>query len=111
MSNFALMTRPKAERLASLTVDIPLTREEAAAGGRARIMIPARARCPACRGHGMLGLYECWRCQGRGAITADYPLELRYPAGILNQYVVQVPLDRFGIENFYLTIRFRVGGT
>ena len=109
-SNFALLTRPKAERLESLILDIPLTRDEAASGGRARIKIPARARCPACHGHGMLGLYECWRCLGHGAITADYPLELRYPAGILNQYIVRVALDRFGIKNLYLTVRFRVSG-
>jgi hypothetical protein len=34
-----------------------------------------------------------------------------YPAGVLNEYVVRVPLSRFGIENFYLTVRFRVTGS
>jgi molecular chaperone DnaJ len=109
-SNFSLLTRPKAEHLESLTVEIVLTREEARAGGQARIMIPARALCPACLGHGAVGLYQCWRCQGHGSITADYPLEVTYPAGVLNEYVVRVPLSRFGIENFYLTARFRVSG-
>jgi len=107
-SNFESLTRPKAERLESLTVEIPLTTDEARAGGNARILIPARAQCPVCGGHGAVGLYQCWRCEGHGAITADYPLELAYPAGVQDQHVVQVPLDRFGIQNFYLTVRFRV---
>jgi hypothetical protein len=29
-----------------------------------------------------------------------------YPAGLQQDYVVRLSLDRFGIENFYLTIRF-----
>ena len=107
-SNFSLLTRPKAEHIESLTVEVVLTPEEARAGGRARILIPARAQCPACLGHGAVGLYQCWRCQGHGSITADYPLEVSYPAGVLNEYLAQVPLSRFGIENFYLTVRFRV---
>ena len=97
-SNFSLLTRPKEEHLESLTVEIVLTRQEARAGGQARIMIPARAQCPACLGHGAVGLYQCWRCQGHGSITADYPLEVTYPAGVLNEYVVRVPLSRFGIR-------------
>lgn len=107
-SNFELLTRPKAERLESLTVELPLSVEEAATGGRARIRIPARAQCPTCSGHGAVGGYECWRCQGHGTITADYPVDVLYPGGIFNEYVVQLPLDQFGIANFYLTVRFRV---
>jgi molecular chaperone DnaJ len=107
-SNFDLVSRPKAERLESLTVEIPLTGEEARSGGDLGIMIPARARCPACGGHGAVGLYQCWHCEGHGAITADHPLHLRYPAGIRNHHILRVPLERFGISNFYLTVRFRV---
>lgn len=110
-SNFSLLTRPKEEHLESLTVEIPLTQAEALAGGQARILIPSRAQCPACQGHGAVGLYQCWRCQGHGAITADYPVEVAYPAGVLNEYMARVPLSRFGIENFYLTVRFRVAGS
>ncbi len=107
--NFEGLARPKAERVESLTVEIRLSPEEAQRGGRARILIPARAQCPACLGHGSVGLYQCWRCEGQGAITSDYPLEVSYPAGIQNEHLERLPLDRFGIENFYLTVRFRVG--
>lgn len=107
-SNFENVTRPKAEHIANLTVEVPLSLEEANRGGRTRLMIPARAMCPNCRGHGFVGAYECWRCAGHGAITADYPLEVAYPAGIFNAYAVQISLEDFGIQNFYLTVRFRV---
>jgi hypothetical protein len=30
-----------------------------------------------------------------------------YPAGLQQDYIVRLSLDRFGIENFYLTVRFR----
>ncbi len=109
-SNFDSMSRPKAEGLESLTVDVPITPEQARTGGRARILIPARAQCPACLGRGAVGYYQCWHCGGQGSITADYPLELTYPAGLMNEHVVQVPLEQFGIRNFYLTVRFRVSG-
>ncbi len=106
-SNFELLTRPKAERLESLTVDMPLSKGEALAGGSVRILVPARVGCQSCRGRGKLGLYECWRCQGRGSVTAEYPVDVSYPAGIRRDYVVRVPLDAFGICNIYLMVRFR----
>ncbi len=107
-SNFTLANRPKAEALERLTVEILLTPEEAASGGVATIQVPARAECSSCMGHGAVGPYECWRCQGQGAITAQYPLEIEYPAGMRNEHIIQVPLDTFGITNFYLTVRLRV---
>ena len=106
-SNFDLLDRPKEEQLESLTMDVPLSAEEALAGGRVRIMVPSRIACPTCHGHGGIGFYECWRCRGQGAVAAEYPLEVGYPAGLRRDYVVRVPLDDFGIRNFYFTIRFR----
>ena len=107
-SNFASVTRPKAERLESLTIEVPLTPDEARTGGVVRVLIPARAQCSACGGHGALGYYQCWHCGGHGSITADYPIEMPYPAGLLNEHIVRVSLGEFGICNFYLTIHFRV---
>lgn len=109
-SNFDLLTRPKAEQLESLTVDIPLSNAEAVAGGTVRILVPARVRCLRCHGGGSIGFYECWRCQGRGFVAAEYPVDVPYPAGLRRDCVMQVPLDDFGISNFFLTIRFRPSG-
>jgi molecular chaperone DnaJ len=106
-SNFDLLTRPKEERLESLAVDVPLSSEEAFVGGAVRIMVPARAICPACSGRGSVGPYECWECEGHGALTGEYPVMVSYPAGLQGDYTVRLSLDRLGIENFYLIVRFR----
>ena len=108
-SNFEPFSRPKAERLESLTVEVVLTPEEAASGGAVRVSIPARATCPACGGRGVVGFYECWRCEGRGALTVGYPVEISHLPGLRDGHAARIPLNRFGIENFYLTILFRVG--
>jgi molecular chaperone DnaJ len=105
--NFDLQTQPKAETLESLMVDVPVAGDDAFTGGNVRVLVPARLRCQRCGGRGGIGPYECWRCQGQGFITAEYPVELAYPAGLRRDYVVQVPLDDFGIHNLYLTVRFR----
>jgi molecular chaperone DnaJ len=107
-SNFESANRPKAESLESLTVEVVVSHEEARFGGRVQVGIPARATCPACGGHGAVGFYECWRCEGRGALVTDYPIAVPYPPGIRDGYAVGIPLNRFGIENFYLTVLFRV---
>jgi DnaJ-class molecular chaperone len=106
-SNFELVTRPKAEQLESLTVDVLLSPRQAFMGGQIRILVPARVTCPTCRGRGSVGSYECCRCEGNGALTDEYPVTVSYPAGLQQDYIMRLPLDRFGIENFYLTVRFR----
>lgn len=37
----------------------------------------------------------------------EYPVMVNYPAGLQQDYIVRLSLDRFGIGNFYLTVRFR----
>jgi len=107
-NNFRPVSRPKAERLESLTVEIVLTADQALEGGSIRLGIPARTKCPACRGNGAVGAYECWRCEGHGVLAAQYPVSVAYPPGIRSEYVVRIPLTDYGISNFYLTVLFRV---
>jgi len=107
-SNFGGLSRPKTERLESLTVEVLLSQDEAAYGGQVRVRIPGRARCRACGGIGSIGLSECWRCEGQGALTTEFPLDLAYPSGLRDGYAVSIPLTHFGIENLFLTALFRV---
>jgi molecular chaperone DnaJ len=109
-SNFDSFSRPKSEGLESLTVEVVLAAEEVRLGGRVQVNMPARATCPACGGNGAAGFYECWRCEGHGALTTEYPVLVSYPPGTRDGYAVQIPLNRFGIENLYLTVLFRVSG-
>jgi molecular chaperone DnaJ len=106
-SNFNLRTRPKAERLESLNVEVPLSPRQAFAGGDVRVMVPSRLVCPACHGQGSIGPYECPQCEGHGAVTGEYPVRVSYPAGLQEDYIVRIPLERFGIRNFYLSVQFR----
>ena len=92
--NYDTVSRPKAETLESLTVEILISPQAATWGGRERVWIPTRTTCQACGGH--------------GALTAEFPIDIDYPAGIPDGYVVRIPLTRYGIHNLYLTVLFRV---
>jgi DnaJ-class molecular chaperone len=107
-SNFQSVSRPKAETLESLTVEVVVRPLEARFGGRVQVQIPAQATCPACRGHGAIGPYQCWRCEGHGALTTEFPVAVEYPPGIRDGYAARIPLTRYGIENFFLTVLIRV---
>jgi molecular chaperone DnaJ len=100
-SNFEPISRPKGERLESLTVEVTLTAWQARRGGRVRLWVPARTRCSFCDGRGGIGGYGCPRCAGRGAQTGEFPVEIDYPP-ITTDFITQVRLAGFGIHNFYL---------
>jgi hypothetical protein len=40
-------------------------------------------------------------------LTGEYPVMVSYPVGLQQDDMVRLPLGRFGIESFYLTVRFR----
>jgi DnaJ-class molecular chaperone len=108
--NFSGLGQPKSGRVQNLTLEVPLTEEQARRGGNARIMVPARAVCPVCRGYGGVGFYECARCAGEGAIAGEVPVSISFPPGILRDHAVVISLDRFGIRNLHLTVLFRPTG-
>lgn len=108
-SNFAQLARPKAETIQSLTIEIPITRQQALTGGTVEVMVPALMQCFVCGGIGGVGPFRCGRCDGRGAVADEYPLQVSFPAGYTS-YTTQVPLTQLGIHNFYLTVNFRVTG-
>jgi DnaJ-class molecular chaperone len=109
-NNFSDMAQPKSGRVQNLTLEVTLTTEQAHRGGNARIMVPARAACPTCRGYGGVGFYECARCAGEGAISGEMPVSVSFPPGIIKDHAVVIPLDRFGIPNTHITVLFRPTG-
>jgi DnaJ-class molecular chaperone len=106
-SNFANLDQPKSGRVQNLTMEVLLTPEQARRGGNTRVMVPAYAACPTCRGYGNVGIYVCSRCAGEGAITGEMPVVISFPPGLSEDHAVMVPLDRFGIRNLHLTVLFR----
>lgn len=105
--NFADVKPPKSGRMQNLTLEVPLTREQALRGGNATVMVPARSVCPTCRGAGAIGYYECHRCAGEGAISGEVPVHVSFPPGVTKDHLVIIPLDRFGIRNARFTVLFR----
>ena len=97
-----------ADRSEPLTVVVTVTPDQAFRGGHVLITIPVRIHCPNCRSYGGVGYYECWRCAGAGYITGEYPVMVSYPPGIPDSHIVQLSLERFGIRNLYLNVRFRI---
>jgi DnaJ-class molecular chaperone len=106
-SNFSDLTQPKSARVQNLTLEVTLTPEQARRGGNARVMVPAQAICPTCRGHGSVGLYECARCAGEGVITGEMPVTVSFPPDLSKDHAVMIPLDRFGIPNTHIIVLFR----
>jgi molecular chaperone DnaJ len=109
-NNFSELTQPKSSRVQNLTLEVTLTPEQARRGGNARIMVPAQAACPTCRGHGGVGFYECARCAGEGIISGEMPVSVSFPPGLPKDHAVMIPLDRFGIPNAHITVLFRPTG-
>jgi molecular chaperone DnaJ len=109
-SNFSDLAAPKSSRVQNLTLEVILTPEQARQGGNAKIMVPAQAVCPTCRGHGGVGFYECLRCAGEGAISGEMPVSVAFPPGLTKDHAVMIPLDRFGIRNTHITVLFRPTG-
>ena len=109
-SSFSDLAPPKSGRVQNLTLEVTLTPEQARQGGNARIMVPARALCPTCRGHGGVGLYECLRCAGEGIISGEIPFSVAFPPGLVKDHAVVISLDRFGLRNIHLTVLFRPTG-
>jgi DnaJ-class molecular chaperone len=105
--NFSSLDQPKSGRMQQLTLEVPLTREQARTGGSAKVMVPVRATCPTCRGYGGVGVYECSRCAGEGAISGEMPVSIAFPPGLFQDHAVVIPLERFGIRNLRLTVLFR----
>ena len=105
--NFSDVSQPKSGRIRNLTLEVTLTPEQAQRGGTARIMVPARAVCPTCRGCGGVGPYECRHCAGEGVISGEIPVSVSFPSGIAVDHAVMIPLDRFGIRNVHMTVLFR----
>jgi DnaJ-class molecular chaperone len=107
-SNYVPAAHPKGERMRSLTVELPISAEQAFHGGVVRLQVPALVPCPTCGGCGSVGFFECLRCGGQGQLVSSRGVAVAFPAGLTSDYVTQVPLQQLGIQNLYLTVRFRV---
>ncbi len=86
-----------------LGLELVLSREEAAMGGRLPIEVPCYERCPRCDGGAwMWGV--CPQCHGYGMAESSRAVTLDIPAGIGNGSRYEIELERVGIGNLILDL-------
>ncbi len=105
-NNFSTLRYPKSGYMQNLTIEVPLSYEQALSGGNVKVLVPVRAVCQACRGYGHVGPYECTHCAGEGALVGEVPVLVSFQPGLKENRAVMIPLDRYGIRNLHLTVLF-----
>ncbi len=83
-------------------ITIYLTPDEMESGAVAYIELPARSVCPVCMGRNR----NCYLCEGLGYINLIENLKLEIPAGIPDDYIIEVPLRGLRVRRFtYFTMK------
>lgn len=98
------LRRPMAP--ASLTAEIVLRPEEAAAGTVLALDVPVTASCDACSGTGG-PLFDCGHCGGEGRVLRRLPVPVHVPAGLREGSVFQVRTDEPAVPTILLTVHLR----
>ena len=91
---------------ASLTGEIVLGLQEAAAGGILSLDVPVTSPCEACGGTGG-PLFDCARCFGEGKVGRRLPVPVQIPAGVRDGEVFQVRTDDPAVPSLVLTVHLR----
>ena len=105
-SAFRVVGLSSSEPVQNPAFEVPLNREQTLRGGKITVMVPVRTVCPTCRGYGDIGFYDCRRCAGKGIISGEVPISVKFPPGLTRDYFVIIPLDRLGAGNFHFTVQF-----
>jgi molecular chaperone DnaJ len=90
----------------SLTAEIVLHPDEAAAGTVLSLDVPVAATCEACLGTGG-PLFDCDRCGGEGRVLRRLPVPVHVPAGLREGSVFQVRTDQPAVPTILLTVHLR----
>jgi molecular chaperone DnaJ len=88
---------------ASLTAEILLEPEQAAAGTVLSLDVPVTATCDGCGGTGG-SVFDCERCQGEGKVARRLPVPVHVPAGLRDGTVFQVRTDDPAVPSILLTV-------
>jgi molecular chaperone DnaJ len=100
----------KGERPEPLNIVALIPAERAQVGGIITVGVPVYHRCPFCRGTGRDVFSECLQCNGTGELSVEHPVHVDVPSFTGRRAVLDVPLDEFGIHNFYLRLQLQVAG-
>lgn len=108
MRNFTSMDVPRVERSEGLSVDVILTREEAARGGSFSVDVPVHEVCRSCGGTGNDWLFSCLPCAGEGTVLRVQRVQVRVPQSLRLGLTSEVFLQTFRIKNLFVNLRIRV---
>lgn len=105
--NFVQSVAPKSERLEAFDIGVILTRQEAARGALLPLGVPVLQDCPHCGGLGGT-VFPCLYCGERGRVVRDAIVRVEIPRNVRDGAVIEVPLERIGVRNFYLRVHIAV---
>jgi molecular chaperone DnaJ len=80
-----------------IELEVVLDPREAREGVAAKLDVPMPRVCEACGGRGDDGLVQCGHCGGRGLRRVMDAVSVRFPAGVTDGSVFDVPLARGGL--------------
>jgi len=89
-------------------LEINLSNDEAAQGSILHLRIPIEGVCPLCRGTGRFRHRVCGYCLGHGSVEKEVPISFEITRSIPDGAVYQMPLDRYGLPDCLLTLRFHL---
>ena len=90
----------------SLTAEIVLRADEAAAGTVLSLDVPVTGACDSCGGTGGT-LFDCVRCGGEGRVLRRLPVPVHVPAGLREGSVFQIHTDEPAVPTILLTVHLR----
>jgi len=106
--NFTGVGVPKGERAEAVNFELIMSPEEAERGAIIPFSIPVFHGCHWCGGSGSDWGFPCSYCDSEGRLTGRGEIKVRIPAGVRSGTVIEIPLGRLGVDNFYLRVRIRV---
>jgi DnaJ-class molecular chaperone len=99
---------PQAGPSDEIHVRVVLSPQQAARGGRARLLLPIELECPACRGRGHDWFFECRRCWGAGTLAWELPIEIELPPQVAHSSTATLALSRPGMPEISVTLHFTI---
>lgn len=98
----------KVDPLRELNVEFILDPDEAACGVSLPLDVPVYESCPRCGGRGGAFPFPCLLCNGKGWSWGKRTISIRIPPGIQEGTVMQIPLQKLGIQLLYLNVHIRI---
>jgi DnaJ-class molecular chaperone len=106
--NFTGQGVPKSHPVRELTVELTITPDAAAQGGRLPIDVPVARVCTRCGGTGSTGFMPCDDCDGHGLFWDVARVDVLLAPPVRDGTVVPVSLKHLGIDSLYLRVLVRV---